>query len=209
MGDLPVLEPPDEAPTGRNHIVGILLAAGHSSRFGSPNKLLATIDGEPVVTKSATTFRDASVDAIICVVGYEADRVRDVLPEDVATVEPAAGESTLSDSVAAGVTAARREGGDAVLIALGDMPWVEPTTVESLIAAYEADFGRAIAAAYEGERGNPALFDARHFDHLSSLSGDVGGRAVLRTADDAVLLETKDPGVTTDIDEPGDLEDEH
>lgn len=187
-------------------MVGILLAAGHSARFGASNKLLAPIDGEAVVTKSATTLREASVDVVLCVLGYESERVRNALPEGVETVEPVAGDSTLSDSVAAGVTAARQEGGDAVLIALGDMPWVEPTTVDSLIAAYEADFGSAIAAAYEGERGNPALFDARHFDRLSSLSGDVGGRAVLRTAADAVLLETNDPGVITDIDEPGDLE---
>lgn len=209
MTELPVLEPPTDAPTGGKHVVGILLAAGHSERFGSPNKLLATIDGVAVVTKSATTLRNSSVDAVLCVVGHEAERVRNALPDGVETVETGAGDSTLSDSVATGVAAARREGCDAVLIALGDMPWVDPTTVESLIAAYEADFGSAIAAANEGERGNPALFDARHFDHLSSLSGDVGGRAVLRTADDAVLLETNDPGVVTDIDEPDDLEDEH
>lgn len=205
MADMPVLDPPDDAPTRNGHVVGILLAAGHSSRFGDPNKLLVETDGQTIVTTSATTLCESDVDSVIAVVGHEAERVRDALPNGVSIVERAESHPELSTSVGAGVKAARQIGGDAVLIALGDMPWIEPATVDALVAAYRAEFGSAIAAAYEGERGNPVIFDARHFDRLLSLSGDVGGRAVLRDVSDGVLIETNDPGVTKDVDTADDL----
>lgn len=185
--------------------MGILLAAGHSSRFGDSNKLLRETDGEAVVTKAAKTLCESDVDAVIAVVGHEAERVGDALPNGVSLVEREEIHPALSASVEAGVKAASQMGADAVLIALGDMPWIEPATVDALVAAYRAKFGSALAAAYRGERGNPAIFDARHFDRLASLSGDVGGRAVLRDVSDGGLIETNDPGVTKDVDTPDDL----
>ncbi|MFB6132292.1 MAG: nucleotidyltransferase family protein [Halanaeroarchaeum sp.] len=202
---MPVLEPPAACPSGNTHIVGILLAAGDSSRFGDSNKLLGEVNGRAMVTASATTLCEAQVDTAIAVVSPEAERVRDAVPNGVGIVETDASRSVLSTSVSTGVRAARKRGGDAVLFALGDMPWVERDSVEALVAAYRAGFGSALAAACDGERGNPVIFGARHFDRLSSLSGDVGGRAILGDVSDGALIETNDPGVIRDIDTPADL----
>lgn len=206
MSGLPVLDPPDDVSAGNDCIVGVLLAAGRSSRFADSNKLLAKTEGQqPIVTASARTLRDACVDTVITVVGYEAERVREALPEGVSTVERESTRSGLSGSVIAGVKEARRRGGDAVLIALGDMPWIKTASVDALISAYRAGFGPALAAASEGERGNPVLFDAKYFTHLESLTGEEGGRSVLRTVSDAALIETNDPGVRKDVDTRDDL----
>lgn len=186
---------------------GVLLAAGTSSRFGAPNKLLEQYEGRPVVWHAATTLAAASLDGVVAVVGYQSEAVRAVV-DDIATVvcpneDFADGQST---SVRTGITAARDRGADAVVVALGDMPTVRPATVTRLIDAYESGYGSALAAAYDGSRGNPVLFDHQYFDTLTDVAGDVGGRDVLLTASDAALVETGDPGVVYDIDRPSDLD---
>jgi len=87
------------------------------------------------------------------------------------------------------------------------MPAVTTATVDTLVSAYRAGAGGALSAAYEGTRGNPVLFDARHFGTLSARTGDTGGRDVLLGAENAALIETGDPGVLVDVDRPTDLPD--
>ena len=215
-GDPPVVEPPFE-PSGERaeersdpepRVAGVLLAAGTSSRYGGRNKLLEPVDGEPMVGRSARTLVDPGLDPVIVVLGHEADRVRatlaDVDAELQFVVNPdyADGQAT---SVAAGV-AALPDDVDAAVFALGDMPWVRPGTVDALVDAYRVGVGTALAAAFEGQRGNPVLWDTRHFDALADQSGDVGGRDLLLSTDGAALVETGDPGVRRDVDRPDDVD---
>jgi molybdenum cofactor cytidylyltransferase len=208
---LPVVDPPamrgpraDEAgaPADGPTIAGVLLAAGTSSRFGERNKLLAPLDGKCVVRQAAETLLTSDVDPVV-VLGHEADRVRAALADlPVEFVENPDYRDGQATSVRTGVEAVR-ERADAALFALGDMPFVAPESVGALLAAYRAGAGDALAAACDGERGNPVLFDARFFDDLAGVSGDTGGRAILLS--EGALVETGDPGVRRDVDEPADL----
>ena len=197
-------DPESEPPT----VVGVLLAAGTSSRFGRRNKLLATADGEPIVRRAARTLLDGGVDPVLVVLGHEADRVRaalDGLPvRTVVNEDYATGQAS---SVRTGVLAVRERtpGADAVVLALGDMPFVSPDTVDALVAAYASGAGTALAAAYEGDRGNPVLFDERYFDALADAEGDTGGRSILLDGEDSALVGVDDPGVRRDVDRPGDV----
>ena len=200
-------------------ISGILLAAGTSSRFGSRNKLLAEIDGEPIVCRAATTLTESELDAVTVVVGHEADRVRQTLRDrlsdspqkiPVAIVENPRYCDGQASSVRVGIEAIHASGPggretdpDAVVFALGDMPFVDSRSVDALLSAYRNGVGDALAAAYNGERGNPVLFDSRHFDDLASVEGDVGGRVILKR--EGTLVETDDPGVRQDVDTPEDV----
>ena len=191
---LPVVDPADLGPPVREGpVVGVLLAAGLSERFGGRNKLLADVDGEPMVRRAARTLLGGGLDHVVAVLGHEA----------VENPDYADGQST---SVGAGTRAARRAGAAAACYMLGDMPWVDPGTVQALVAAYRAGAGDPLAAAYEGERGNPTLFDARHFDALEDVEGDVGGREILLTDAGAALVETGDPGVVRDVNREADLD---
>ncbi|PCR90658.1 nucleotidyltransferase family protein [Natrinema ejinorense] len=189
-------------------VAGLLLAAGTSSRFGNENKLLATLEGEPIVRQAARTLVRSGVDPVVVVLGYEADRVGDALeglPVETAVNE--AYDTGQASSLRTGIRAIRgrdREY-DAAVIALGDMPFVDPSTVDSLVSAYAADAGDALAAAFDGERGNPVLFDERFFDALADVDGDIGGREILRESDASALVLVDDPGVRRDIDSPNDL----
>jgi len=186
--ELPVRSPPFEPDPRRSpaRVAGVLLAAGTSSRFGADNKLLATVDGDAV--------------------GHEAGRVIEVLDGlDVEFVRNDDYEAGQSTSVRAGIGAAADREVDAAVVALGDMPFVDPGTVRTLVAAYEAGVGDALAAAHDGNRGNPVLFDRRFFDDLTRVDGDVGGRRILLESDESACIEVPDSGVRRDVDEPGDL----
>ncbi|WP_255194420.1 nucleotidyltransferase family protein [Natronobeatus ordinarius] len=188
-------------------VAGLLLAAGTSSRFGSENKLLEDVDGEPIVRHAARTLVDSRIDPIVVVLGHEARRVRDALeglPLEFVVNE--AYERGQASSVRTGIRTIRgRTAADAVVVALGDMPFVDPRTVDALVAAYAAGTGDALAAAYEGERGNPVLFDARFFEQLTGVEGDIGGRRILLEDDSSALVAVDDPGVRRDVDVPDDL----
>ena len=222
----PVVEPPS---TGREAaecsvaedvaVAGVLLAGGTSSRFGDANKLLVDVDGVPMVRRSARTLLDADLEPVVVVVGYEASLVRCALDGlDVRIVENPDYRDGQATSLRAGVRALDdatldsrvREGEptrgvDAAVFALGDMPYVDPSSVEALVASYVAEEGSALAAGYDGVRGNPVLFDQRHFGALVATEGDVGGRAVFESAASAAVVETGDPGVRRDVDRPDDF----
>jgi molybdenum cofactor cytidylyltransferase len=208
----PLVEPPfDDPESDRPRVAGVLLAAGTSSRFGEANKLLATHDGDPLVRHAARTLLDAGVDPVAVVVGHEADRVVDALDGlDVTFVRNPDYRQGQATSVRAGIDAVRDRGDahdapDAAVVALGDMPFVDPETVGTLAIAYAAGVGDALAAAYEGTRGNPVLFDRRFFGDLTDVSGDVGGRAILLESDDSARVAVSDSGVRRDVDERSDL----
>jgi molybdenum cofactor cytidylyltransferase len=185
---------------------GILLAAGHSTRFGEENKLLARLDGKPLVRQAARPLLSAELDSVVAVLGHQARAVREALGGlDVDTrfnPDHAEGQST---SVRTGVAAARERGWDAAVFGLGDMPSVDPSSIDALVSVYREGDGTALAPAYERVRGNPVLFDQRYFDALSSVRGDRGGREILERA--GTLVTVDDPGVRTDIDRRSDLDD--
>jgi molybdenum cofactor cytidylyltransferase len=187
-------------------VLGVVLAGGTSSRFGEANKLLADLDGEPLVRHAARTLLDAGLSEVVVVLGHEADAVESALDGlDVLTVRNPDYEAGLSTSVARGAAAVRDAGADATVFLPGDMPGVDPATVDLLVDAYRAGLGTALAAAYDGRRGNPVLFDRGHFGALLAVDGDTGGRRVLLESDGGALVETADPGVVEDVDTTGDL----
>lgn len=203
--ELPIVEPPDRKPS-EHAIDGVLLAAGRSTRFGEENKLTTTVADEPMVARAARTLARSSVRSVVVVLGHEADAVREALSGfDVEFVVNDAYREGQGTSVAAGARALRERDAEAGVFALGDMPTIDPSSVDALIAAYQDGAGSALAAAYRGRRGNPVLFDSRYFSALSESDGDVGGRDVLVNADDAALVETGDPGVRRDVDTQSDL----
>lgn len=128
-----------------------------------------------------------------------------VRPVDI-VVNPdwARGQST---SVRAGL-AALMENGGAVIFHLADQPGVTPAVIDALIARYEETLAPVVWPEYQGQRGNPVLFDRVTFPQLQELTGDVGGRPVLTAyarADRAERVAVDEPGVLLDIDSPQDL----
>lgn len=198
--------PPEVRTDGGRRVGAVLLAAGESSRFERGNKLLASVDDEPIVRRAAQSLIDAGLDEVVVIVGHDENAVREALEglnlEFRANPAYPDGQST---SVREGVTVARDREWDGAVFALGDMPFVAPEGIESLLERYATDDGSIFAAGYEGKRGNPVLFDRMHYDTLADVTGDKGGRELVENHDGAVIVDTGDPGVTRDIDYEEDL----
>lgn len=187
-------------------LVGIVLAGGRGTRFEDGNKLLATVDGEPIVSRAARTLNVDAVDHTIAILGHDADDVREVVAADVdeTAYNPAYARGQ-SRSVRLGARAASERDADAVVFLPGDMPCVDEPTVERLVAAYRDGRHDVVVPTIDGQRGNPVLFDAAQFDALRELTGDTGGRAILETAD-VHRVAVDDPGVRIDVDTVADKE---
>ena len=190
---------------GQGLIAGILLAAGEARRFGS-NKLLQRLpDGRSIGEASGACLK-SGVD-----IGFAVVRPADaLLARTLAGVgltivaAPAdSAEAGMGSSLACGVAAA----GDAAgwVVALADMPFIQPATVAAVSAALRA--GAPLAAPfYNRRRGHPVGFSAGYRDELLALTGDTGARRLLeRDAARLVAVEVADPGILRDVDLPADL----
>lgn len=191
---------------GGSQIGAVLLAAGESTRFGDRNKLLAEIKETPIVRLTAETLCGVTDGDITVITGHEAGIVRDCLADLPVSFrtnpEYAAGQST---SVREGAFEAIEHGWVGTVFALGDMPFVSSASIEIMIEAFNDGAGSIVTAAYDNSRGNPVLFDQKHYSKLTKVTGDVGGRQLVRNHPESVLIETGDPGVVQDIDYEDDL----
>jgi molybdenum cofactor cytidylyltransferase len=187
-------------------IGGVILAAGESSRFGSENKLLTPVDGTPVIRRVANIALESPLEEVVTVLGHDADAVAETLQglpmSTTYNDDYTAGQST---SLRCGIDVGRGSGWDAAVVLLGDMPFVNPTTVERLIEVYLSGAGSIVAPQCDGRRGNPVLFDQSLYERLCSVSGDRGGRELVRTHPGTVRVRTDDRGVLRDVDAPRDL----
>ena len=195
----------DAADTG---LVGLLLAAGRGRRFdptGRKNKLLAPAilgphAGKPLGVAAALNLRSA-VSRVVAVVRPSDDHASRELAARLSeagcelVINPHA-DAGMGTSLSCGVRASPDASG--WIIALADMPAIEPQTI-ALVAAALAS-GALTAAPYLGaRRGHPVGFAAALRDDLLALANDAGARDVLRTHPPQ-RLEVGDGGILYDVD---------
>ena len=184
-------------------IVGVLLAAGTGTRFGGGKLIHPLEDGVAMAVHAARNLLAAGLE-VIAVVRSGDFALGDLLEEEGCHVthstEAARG---MGHTLAHGVACAREASG--WIVALGDMPRIQPATITQIVGALHA--GAMIAApVYRGERGHPVGFQSALRAELLALSGDRGAQPVVQKhRDELRLIECDDPGVVLDIDLKTDL----
>ncbi len=187
-------------------IAALVLAAGRAVRMGSP-KLLLPVGGEALLARVLRAARASRCDDVLVVVGAGAEDITAAAREAGAraVLNPRYAEG-MGTSVAAGI-AALPDACEAVVVLLGDQPFVGPEIINALIDAHR-DTGRPLVASRYGTvRGAPMLIGRDLFDEARALDGDVGARVLLRGHPD--LLAEVDVGegpASWDVDTPDDLE---
>lgn len=199
---------PTEGSRHRAKVAALVLAAGRSSRFGSSNKLLADLEGTPVVRHTVEAMLSSGARPVLVVTGHMADDIRSALAGlEVSFVASPRFADGLSASLKAGLSALP-PGLDGVLIALGDMPAVKGGDVDRLISGLEPKEGRAIVVpVHGGKRGNPVVFAAELVPELLEVEGDSGAKHVIgRHADKVAEVDLDSPRIFVDVDTPEALE---
>ena len=197
----PRAEPP--AVAGRR-IAAVVLAAGRSTRMGGPNKLLAEIRGRPLVRLVVDEAVASHAKPVIVVVGHERGEVEKALAGlPVQFVHNPDFAQGLGTSLKAGIAAVPAEA-DGAIVCLADMPQVDASLLNRLIAAFDPDRGALIVMpTAEGRRGNPVLWSRRFFPDLMAIEGDVGARHFIgRYSEAAVEVPLEGKAALVDVDTP-------
>jgi len=191
-------------------IGGIMLAAGSSRRFGGDKRKSTLPSGQSMLEESI--HKAASVlDSVLVVVrfgdiGFAAEleaKINNACVQFYCAPDSAKG---MAHRLASGVH--QVSGWEAAIVFLGDMPFVQAETVESILAEYEyrKSVSPIVLPTKGGMYGHPVLFPNLYFDEMQRLTGDQGARSIVNAHSKNVFtVAVLDPGVIRDIDTPQDL----
>jgi molybdenum cofactor cytidylyltransferase len=189
-------------------MVGILLAAGFSRRFGSADKLLQRLpDGCPIALASAQNLIKAIPNSVAVVRPENTELAELLKSAGLEVVLCNNSDQEMADSLVAAIrhTANSKAANDGFVIALADMPYISPATISS-VATKLSSGASIVIPTYQGQRGHPVGFAAKFRQELESLHGDEGARAIIkRYPNELELLQCDDAGILADIDTPADL----
>ena len=182
---------------------GLILAAGEARRFGA-QKLLAPLDGRPLVEHVINAANASCLEDIAIVVGANADalltsvelgRVRVVRNPD-----PARG---LASSLQAGLRTLDPRL-HAALVLLGDIPGVTTALIDELVALGRESRASAVVSVWRGRRSPPVVLHKSLWLAAFALEGDIGMREVLKDVDVVEFAVTDALGSLDDVDTPED-----
>jgi molybdenum cofactor cytidylyltransferase len=183
------------------NIIGLLLAAGSATRFGSDKLRHALPHGVPIAVQSARHLRSELARVVAVTRSPEMKETLEREGCEAILFEKA--DEGMGASLACAVRAAGRA--DGYLVALADMPFIRRSSIAAVRGALEQ--GAPFAAPYfRGRRGHPVGIAGTFFDSLLDLRGDEGARQLLRENEKRLVkIPVGDPGVVRDIDRPEDL----
>ena len=189
-------------------MVGILLAAGFSRRFGSTNKLLQRLpDGRPIALAAAENLIKAIPVSIAVLRPKNKELAELLLNAGLNIVFCTEDDQEMTDSLATGIrfSANLEAAGNGFVIALADMPFIQAETILS-VANKVADGASIVIPTYQNQRGHPVGFSAKFRSELENIQGDEGARSIIkRYSEELELWPTDDAGILVDIDTLNDL----
>jgi molybdenum cofactor cytidylyltransferase len=140
---------------------------------------------------------------MVVVTGHAAEAVRaSLVGLDLEFAHNADHESGMASSLRTGLAALPADT-DAVVVVLGDMPFVSAAHIDRLIAAFDPLRGNIVVPMKDGRRGNPIVWPRAFFKEMQQVQGDVGARELLqRHADRVDVVAFDDDAIFADVDTP-------
>jgi molybdenum cofactor cytidylyltransferase len=184
-------------------IVGVVLGAGQSSRFGAPKQLLPF--GDTTMLGQAVRNANASdLDRVVVVLGRASGELRGSVAFGRAEVV----ENTLygtgcASSLLAGMDAAG-EGCEALVLLLGDQPGVRSGFIDAVLSDWRWDRPWASVTSYGGKLGHPCVFAREAFEDLRGLHGDKAVWKLIEAYPERVRRVEIEAPLPPDVDTPKD-----
>ncbi|MGL4986107.1 MAG: nucleotidyltransferase family protein [Treponemataceae bacterium] len=176
-------------------MTGIILAAGKSTRMGT-NKLLLDFKRIPIIEHSIRSAKNSNLTNIILVV---ASNDLDFLAKKYAIeiLYNQHADKGQSQSIVQAVRHCHNK--KALLFMVADNPLLKTQTINEMIELYEKS-DMIIVPEYKKEYGNPVIFPSRFFMELKSLTGDCGGKIIIKNHRDEVIIYQATEEVLFDVD---------
>ena len=177
-----------------------MLAAGESKRFGSP-KQLVDWDGISLINHVINIIKNSGIENIFVVLGGNYEQIEKTLPDSVRIVLNDFWKVGLNSSIKAGISAAKNQGFDNVIIFIGDQPFLTVKDIADVIKhACEKPKAGIVATRVNGIIVQPVMYRKKYFDQLCRLKGDQGGKNIIMNAKDAAFVESANENLLMDID---------
>ena len=191
-------------------VMGVILAAGNSTRMGKDNKFLRNIGDAPLIRNTAIEMLKRNLDTCSIVLGYQSDKVAAVIKDlNINLILNPLWKEGQASSLRAAINTLDSTYSD-LLIMLGDLPGIKSSHINSIIEEHLLTDNRKskiTIPSFKGQKGNPVIWGRSFFNDLSNLEGDVGGRTLFSEHPAAInMLEMNDPWVVKDADTPEDFE---
>lgn len=164
------------------HCAIIILAAGSSSRLGTPKQAIH-FQGKTLLQHAIDEAMQISIQPIIVVVGAHDDAVAENLTQsNVHLIKNRNWQEGISSSIRCGLQAMQEINTfiDGVIVMVCDQPYVTHFLLESLLKKQQKSGQPIVASSYENILGTPVLFHKSFFSELMKLSGDSGARKLIR-----------------------------
>ncbi len=183
----------------------VVLAAGLSSRYGGNKLLEEQVQEKPLYEVTLDKLSRFSDCTRVVVTRFE--EIEDAAKERaICSIRNDAPKLGISYSLQLGLKAVLEQspGLLGVLFLVCDQPYLKAETIERMLEEGLAHPGAIVCASHEGRRGNPVLWDSRYFCELLELTGDVGGRQIIKKYPEMVRLveceekELQDVDIRTD-----------
>lgn len=184
----------------RPGLVGLIVAAGYSSRMGAFKPLLPLGD-KTVIEAAVDSLRLGGVTDIRVIVGHRAEELYPVLAGlQVGIIENPRYAEGMFSSIVTGLSTFAREA-EAFFLLPGDTPLIRRRSIKDMVRLYHKTGAAVVYPVFNGERGHPPLISSRCFASILSGEGTGGLRRILAYFDaDSVEVELADQGVLLDID---------
>lgn len=173
-------------------IRGIILGAGKASRMGY-NKLAIKIENSTIVQRVIENAKASKLDELVFITGkYD-------IFTDIIKFQNEEYETGMSTSIKKGLQGFK---GEAVMILLGDMPFVSSDIINILYDGFIKSNKNIVVPVNEGKRGNPVIIGKKYFKDLLNNEGDKGARDIIKNnPEDVLQIEIEDRGIFIDIDD--------
>lgn len=207
IGSVRAAEPVHEI---QRPIGAVVLAAGMSTRMGSPKVLLPWANRRTIIEHIVEQLLNSRLDHVVVVTGHKSSEVKELVSP--LGVKTAFNRSYRSGEMLSSLKAGLRTMPDniaAALVVLGDQPRIQPKVVYQLMMAYAEGKGEIIAPSYQMRRGHPILISRRFWPELLSLPRGGAPRDVINAHTDQIhYVNVTTDSVLRDVDTPQDYNDE-